>query len=114
MQVWLKDNTEVGLVISPIHYSYVKKGLCDVKMVYNGTGCGLNGSIWAPHVGLPIVWHTLCSLLPGYSQYDLDIREMFLNFVLNDTMKEMAGVVIQHVCSKAILDLEWERGRSEG
>ena len=38
---------------------------------------------------------------------------MFLNFLLNDTMKEMSGIDIQHVRSKAISDLECERGGGE-
>ena len=103
--VQLEDYVEVGTVISPIHYSNVKKGLYDVQMVYNGTGCGLNDSIWAPHFGLPTVWHIPLSLLPGYSQCNLDIREMFLNFLLNDTVKGVSGVDIQHLRSKLISDL---------
>ena len=93
----MKVYIEVGLVISLIHYFYVKKGLYGVMIVYNGTGCGLNDSIWALHFELPTVWHTLCSLLLGYSQCDLDIGEMFLNFLLTNTMKEMLGVVTHHV-----------------
>ena len=104
--VHLKNYIEVGSVISLTCYFYVKKGLYDVMIVYNGTGCGLNGSIWAPYFGLPTVRHTLCSLLPGYSQCNLDIGEMFLNFMFHDTMKEMSGVDIKHVSSKAIPDIE--------
>ena len=47
--VRLKDYIEVRSVISPIHYLYVKKGLYNVMIVYNGTVCGLNDSIWALH-----------------------------------------------------------------
>ena len=36
-----------GPVDSLIHYFYVPKGLDDVRIVYNGTGCGLNKAIWA-------------------------------------------------------------------
>ena len=81
VQVHLENYIKVGSVISLIHYFYVKKGLVDVRMVYNGTECGLNKSVWAPHFGLPMVQQTLHSLLPGYSQCDLDIGEMFLNFL---------------------------------
>ena len=45
----LKNYIEVGSVISLVHYFYVKKDLFNVMMVYNGTGCGLNNSIWAPY-----------------------------------------------------------------
>ena len=33
---------------------------------------------------------------------------MLLNFLLNDTMKEMTGVDVQHVRSKEALGLDWE------
>ena len=52
--VRLKNYIEVGSVISLIHF-YVKKGLVDVRMVYNRTVCGLNVGVWAPHFGLPTV-----------------------------------------------------------
>ena len=39
--VRLKDYIEVGSVISPIHYFYVKEGLYTIRMVYNVTGCRL-------------------------------------------------------------------------
>ena len=74
-----------------------EKGLMDVRIVCNGTGCRLNKSVWAPHFLFPTVRQTLRSLLLGYSQCDLDIGEMFLNFLLNDTMKEMSGVDVQRV-----------------
>ena len=51
---------------------------------------------------------TLCSLLPGYSQCDLDTGEMFLNFLLNNTIKEMSGVDVQYERSREVLDLDWE------
>ena len=82
-------------------------------MVYNRTGCGLNDSVWAPHFRLPTVQQTVRSLLTGYSQCNLDMGEMFLSFLLNDIMKEMSGVDMQHVCSKNGVDLDWEREKPE-
>ena len=57
---------ETGEVCSLAHYFHVPKGPDDIRMVYNGTGCGLNASLWAPHFGLPYVTHTTRSLMPGY------------------------------------------------
>ena len=71
---------ETGTVLSLTHIFYVRKGLNDILMVYNGTSCGLNLAIWAPHFGMQIFYHTICALLPGYSQYDMDVGEMFLNY----------------------------------
>ena len=33
-------------------YFAVPKGECDIRMVYNGTSCGLNASLWAPNFWL--------------------------------------------------------------
>ena len=67
------------------------RGEEDVRIVYNGTGSGLNDTLWAPHFGLPNVRHTARSLMPGYIQCDLDIGEMFLNFLLHEEMMKMSG-----------------------
>ena len=75
-------------------------------MVYNGTGCGLNEAVWAPHFGLPTVRQTLRSLLPGYEQCDMDVGEMFLIFLLHEEMKQMSGVDITFVRSKESTDAE--------
>ena len=75
-------------------------------MVYNGTGCGLNNSVWVPYFWLPTVRQTLRSLFPDYSQCDLDIGEMFLNFLLDYTMREPPVVDVQHVWSKEEADVD--------
>ena len=56
-----------GTVISLSNMFYVCKGLDNNLMVYNGTSCGLNSDLWAPHFGLQIVQNTLCALHPEYS-----------------------------------------------
>ena len=63
--------------------------------------------------GLPTVRQTLCSLLPGYPQCDLDTGEMSLNFLLNDIMKEMRGVDVQHERSNETSDSDWEKNRPD-
>jgi hypothetical protein len=40
-----------GKVIGGTHYFCVDKGLDDIRMVYNGTSCGLNEVLWAPALG---------------------------------------------------------------
>ena len=66
-----------GKVLSLTHIFYVRKGLNDIRMVYNITSCGLNLAFWAPYFVLPIIQHTLCVLLLGYSQCDMDVGENF-------------------------------------
>ena len=55
-----------GTVLSLTHMFYFREGLNDIRVVYNGTSCGVNLSLWAPHFGLSIVQHTLCALLLLY------------------------------------------------
>jgi hypothetical protein len=61
-------------------------------MVYNGTSCGLNDCLFAPHFGLPVIRHAIRSLLPGYHQADIDVAEMFLNFNLGEALQPYSGV----------------------
>jgi hypothetical protein len=62
-----------GKVVGGTHYFCVDKRADDIRMVYNGTSCGLNEVLWAPRFRLPTVNQTLRALLPGYCQCDLDV-----------------------------------------
>jgi hypothetical protein len=106
-----KGYIEMGTVLSLIHYFYVPKGKEDIRMVYNGTSCGLNDMLWAPHFGLPFVKHTVRSLMPGYLQCDMDIGEMFLNFMLHKDLRALSGVDLKHARSEDVKDEAWERTR---
>ena len=108
VEVWKRGYIEPREVKSLLHYFCVPKGLSDIRMVYNGTGYGLNETVWATHFGLPTVRQTLRSLLPGYEQCDMDVGEMFLNFLLHEEMKQMSGVDVTFVRSKESSDTEWE------
>ena len=106
-----KGYIEIGEVLSLIHYFYVPKGQNDIRMVYNGTSCGLNDTLWAPHFGLPSVKQTVRSLMPGYLQCDIDIGEMFLNFMLHDELRALSGVDLKFARSDDVNDEDWERTR---
>jgi hypothetical protein len=80
-------------------------------MVYNGTSCGLNDILYAPHFGLPTVRATLRAILPGFFQCDLDVQDQFLNYKLHKSMREYSGVDVQGVRSLATEDASWERLR---
>ena len=58
-------------------------------MVYNGTSCGLNVCLYAPHYGLLQVKHTLWALQEEYYQCNLDVGEQFLNYKLNDGLRQL-------------------------
>ena len=100
-----------GPVVSGTHYFCVPKGSDDVRMVYNGTSCGLNEVLFAPRFGLPTVRHTLRAILPDYHQADLDVGEQFLNFCLHKSLREYSGVDVREVRATGQEDEEWETGR---
>jgi hypothetical protein len=101
-----------GRVISGTHYFCVDKGTSDIRMVYNGTSCGLNAQLHAPHYGLLSVKHTLRALREGYLQCDLDIQEQFLNYKLHQPLRELSGVDIREVRSRDPDDEMWEDTRT--
>ncbi len=89
------------------------KGTSDIRMVYNGTSCGLNACLHAPHYGLLSVKHTLRSLMLGYYQCDLDVGEQFLNFKLHEALCQLSRVDVREVRSRDPEDGPWEDSRPE-
>jgi hypothetical protein len=102
-----------GNVTSGTHYFCVDKGTLDIRMVYNGTSCGLNACLHAPHYRLLSVKHTLRSLMSGYYQCDLDVGEQFLNFKLHEALRQLSGVDVREVRSRDLEDGPWEDSRPE-
>ena len=90
---------------------YVRNGLNGIRMVYNGKSCDLNIAFWAPYFGLPIVKHTPRALLPGYSQCDMDVGEIFLNFPLHPDLRPFAGLGITHIKSRPDKE-RWDQYRT--
>ncbi|KAL7521106.1 LOW QUALITY PROTEIN: hypothetical protein ACHAWX_005796 [Stephanocyclus meneghinianus] len=76
---------------------YVPKGDSDVCMVYNGVALGINECLFAPHFGLPVILYVLQSLRLGYYQADMDIGEMFPNFILGEQLHPYSGVDVTHI-----------------
>ncbi len=103
---------KTGEVVSGTHYSCVPKGTSDIRMVYNGTSCGLNACLYAPCYGLLQVKHTLRALREGYYQCDLDVGEQFLNFKLHDDLRQLSWVDVHEVRSWDPADGPWESGRT--
>ena len=62
VQVRKRGYISPGTVLSGMHYFLVPKSLDDIRMVCNGTSCGLNEVLWAPRFGLPMVKQTLRAL----------------------------------------------------
>ena len=111
VQVRQRGYIKAGEVVSGSHYFCVPKGTSDIRMVYNGTSCGLNACLHAPRYGLLQVKHTLRALREGYYQCDLDVGEQFLNYNLHDDLRRLSGVDVREVRSRDPLDGAWEAGR---
>jgi hypothetical protein len=105
------DYITTGTVRSGTHFLCVPKGDSNIRMVCIGTSCGLNANVWASRFGLPTVMNTLCSLLPGYYQANLDVGDQFLNFKLHELMRAESGVDVRMVRSRDHRDESWEASR---
>lgn len=64
----------------------------DIRMVYNGSSCGLNQVLWAPWFGLPTSEQMLRTVDVGYWGGDNDYGEMFLNWWLHKSLRPYCGV----------------------
>ena len=106
------DYIREGAVTSGTSFFSVDKGATDIRMVFNGTSCGLNEIIYAPHFGLPTVKETLRAMLPGFYQCDLDVQDQFLNFKLHKLLWEYSEVDVREVRSRAGEDETWEASRT--
>jgi hypothetical protein len=85
-----------GYVWSLTDFFSVPKGADDIRMVYNGTSSGLNDVLWVPSFPLPTVDSLLRAVHPNTWMADTDLGEMFLNFVLHESLRELAGVDVTH------------------
>ena len=79
-------------VTNYIDYFPVPKGESDIRLVFNGTSCGINQSLFSSNFWLPMS-NTMTRLLSfGYRVVDIDLGEMFLNFPLHPSMQMISGV----------------------
>ncbi len=91
-QVRARHYIQPGHVLSLTDYFDVPKGPSDVRMVYNGSSCGLNTLLWAPSFWLPNTITATRLLTFSSFSVDLDLGEMFLNFPLDPLICPYAGV----------------------
>ena len=82
------------IIASLTSFFYVPKGEDDIRMVYDGTKCGLNGSVWIPSFFMPTLSSHLRAVEEGTHMGDVDIGEMFLNFMLHPSLRVLCGIDI--------------------
>ena len=75
-----KSYLEVGLVRTSLHYFAVPKGENDIRVVFDGTSCGLNEALWSPNF-FPSTSRNAAEL-PSFDSWmaDADFGEFFHNF----------------------------------
>ena len=80
-----------GHVDSTIDYFDVAKGE-DIRVVYNGTSCGLNDALFAPSFWLPTAATASRPLMYYSWMADGDMGEMFLNFPMDKKIRSRSGI----------------------
>ena len=76
-------------------------------MVYDGTKAGLNEVIWVPRFPLPTVDMLMRAVDTDTYTSNPDIGEMFLNFVLHESMQALCGVDLTNYFGEG--EVLWER-----
>jgi len=96
---------------SDVDFFPILKGLgllgewLDIRVVYNGTRCGLNDDIWAPRFWLPTADTAIRQLCYGFWSVDIDLSKMFLNSPLPKWLHKYLGVRMEAI-SKYIINME--------
>lgn len=65
---------------SLMHYFSVPKGEDDIRMVYDGSKCGLNEATFAPWFAVPTASSLERTIVPHTIQGDNDFGDMFFKF----------------------------------
>lgn len=77
---------------SLIDYFAVQKGTSDIRVVFNGTSCGLTGSLWCPNFWLPNANSLMRPTTFDSKFVDIDLGEIFFNFPLYRSLVFHSGV----------------------
>ena len=93
-----------GEVNSLTGFFAVPKGEDDIRIVYDATACGLNNALWAPNFALPTIDSVLRNADSRTWFSDIDLGEMFLNYFLDEDLREYAGVDVREIGGA-----KWER-----
>jgi hypothetical protein len=69
------------------------KGDSDIHVVFDGTSCGLNESLWSPNFFLPTSKNAAELLSFDSWMADVDFGEFFHNFFADEIVRKHAGEV---------------------
>ena len=88
----LRNHVKSGFVKSLTCFFAVSKGDGDIRIVYDATKSGLNEALWAPNFPLPNATSVLRNVGSGTNFGDIDLGEMFLNYMLDPALRPYAGI----------------------
>ena len=77
----------------------------DTKMVYNDTSSGINDVLWDPHFTLPTIYIQMRDIKPGSIMVYIDIGEMFINFILHQSLWRFCMVDVTHMLYQVSLEV---------
>jgi hypothetical protein len=102
-----------GNVKSLTSFFAVPKGDSDIRMVYDGTKSGLNDALWAPWFTLPTIEGHLRFVETDTFMGDIDIGDMFHNFILHDDIRCVAGIDLtslfpEELIARGDINVLWE------
>jgi hypothetical protein len=97
-----------GFVESLTECFGIPKGNDDIRLVYDGLVSGLNLTIWVPRFFLPTIRTHLRAADENMFMADMDIGEMFLNFILHKDLRALAGMDLSHYFKEEKDGLLWE------
>ena len=92
-----KSYLETGPVRTCLHYFAVPKGEDDIRVVFDGTSCGLNDALWSPNFFLPTSRNASEILSFDSWMADSDFAEFFHNFFADDEVRKHSGVEVSHL-----------------
>ena len=99
-----KGYLKCGPVESLTSFFAVPKEEGDIRMVYDGMKSGLNASLWAPWFPLPTMESHIRMVVPGLYMGDVEVGEMFLNFMLHERVQSFAGVDLTPFFPEELMD----------
>ena len=100
----------------------MEKGANDIRVVYNGTSCGLNDALFAPSFWLPNATAASRPSMPYSWMADANMGEIFSNFPMDKKIYSVSGINVTQLqeympnlpksgvtgnCQK--IHLRWER-----
>ena len=107
-----KGYLEWGLVRTSLHYFAVPKGDSDIRVVYDGTSCGLNECLWSPNFFLPTAKSAALLLTFGTWMADMDFGEFFHNFPMTERIRQHSGVNIKPLAPFVNVSTKGEGGQA--